>query len=92
MNIEKAKTMVNTILDLNETDEKFTYAPKVTFHDSGIIVSCMVHNRRTGEGKYVQDFRGDIFHCINDARDALIANEKKFIEQRKAELEKELEK
>ncbi len=91
MNIKETKAMVNEILDLN-VDERFTYAPEITFHDSGTIVSCMVCNKRTGEVKYIQDFRGDIFHRIYDARNALIVNESAFIEAKKVELEAELNK
>ena len=93
MTITETKAMVNIILDLNETDNKFTFAPGVSmYQDGSIIVSCMIHSKRTGEAKNVQNYKGDIFQRIYEARNAMIVNEKKFIEQRKAELEKELEK
>lgn len=92
MKITETKAMVATILDLNEKDA-FTYAPCVhIYQDHGIIVSCMIHSKRTGEARNVQNFQGDMFQRIDEARNAMIVNEKKFIEQRKAELEKELEK
>ena len=91
MTIQETKAMVSTILDLNESDDKFTYTPGMFFHDGGIIVSCMVHNKKSGEGKYVQNFRGDIFQRIDDAKNDLIVNADAFIEKRKSELTKELE-
>ncbi len=92
MTIKKTKTMVNAILELNEIDDKFTYAPGVTIYDGGIIVSCMIHSRRTGEAKNVQDYKGDIFHRIDEARNYLITSEAKYIESKKIELEEELKK
>ena len=93
MTITETKTMVNAILDLNETDNKFTFAPGVSmYQDGSIIVSCMIHSKSTGEAKNVKDFKGDIFRRIDEARNAMIVNRKKFIKQRRAELEKELEK
>lgn len=93
MTITETKTMVNAILDLNETDNKFTFAPGVSMYQNGsIIVSCMIHSKRTGEAKNVQNYKGDIFQRIDEARNALIENEATFLEQRRAELEKELEK
>ncbi len=91
MNIKETKAMVNAIIDLNE-DDKFPYAPWVTFCTSGIIVSCRIHSKRTGEAKSVQNFRGDMFHRIDDARNDLITSEAKYIESKKIELEAELEK
>ncbi len=92
MTIQETKAMVNTILDLNESDDKFTYAPWVTFCTSGIIVSCRIHSKRTGEAKSVQNFRGDILQRIDEARNDLITSEAKYIESKKIELEAELEK
>ena len=92
MTIKEIKTMVNTILDLNESDDKFTYAPWVCFGTSGIIVSCMIHSRRTGEAKNVQDYKGDIFHRIDEARNEMIVSADTFIAQKKADLEAELKK
>ena len=92
MNIKETKTMVNAILDLNESDDKFTYTPGMFFHDGGIIVSCMVHNKKSGEGKYVQNFRGDILHRIEDVRNILIVSEAKYIESKKFELTEALKK
>ncbi len=91
MNIKETKAMVNAILDLNE-DDKFTYAPWVTFCTSGIIVSCRIHSKRTGEAKSVQNFRGDIFQRIDEARNEMIVSADTFIAQKKAELEAELKK
>ena len=93
MTIKETKAMVSTILDLNESDDKFTYAPGVTIcHDEHIIVSCMIKSRRTGEAKHVQNFRGDVLQRIDEARNDLITSEAKYIESKKIELEAELEK
>jgi len=93
MNIKETKTMVNTILDLNESDDKFTYAPWVSIYQEGhIIVACSIQSKRTGEAKHVQDFNGDIFQRIDDARNDLITSEAKYIESKKIELEEELKK
>ena len=92
MNIKETKAMVNAILDLNE-DDKFTYAPWVSIYTDGhIIVSCMIKSKRTGEAKSVQNFRGDIFARLDDARNEMIVNADTFIAQKKAELEAELKK
>ena len=93
MTIQETKAMVNAILDLNESDDKFTYAPWVSiYQDGNIIVSCMMKSKRTGENKNVQNFRGDMFDRIDEARNEIITNETKFIESKKIELEAELEK
>ena len=93
MTIKETKTMVNAILDLNESDDKFSYAPCVYIYDmEKIIVSCMIHSKRTGENKSVQNFRGDIFQRIDEARNDLITSEAKYIESKKIELEEELKK
>ena len=93
MTTKEVKKMVNTILDLNESDDKFTYAPWVTIcPDEHIIVSCMIQSRRTGEAKHVQNFRGDVFSRIDEARNEMIVSADTFIAQKKADLEAELKK
>ena len=92
MTIKETKAMVAAILDLNESDDKFSYAPWVCFCTVGIIVSCSIHSKRTGENKNVQNFRGDILQRIDEARNDLITSEAKYIESKKVELEAELEK
>ena len=92
MTIKETKAMVAAILDLNESDNRFTYAPWVCFCTVGIIVSCSIHSKRTGEAKHVQNFNGDIFHRIDEARNEMIVSADTFIAQKKAELEEELKK
>ncbi len=93
MTIQETKAMVNTILDLNESDDKFTYAPWVSIYPDGhIIVSCMIKSRRTGEAKSVQNFRGDMFARLDEVRNEMIVSADTFIAQKKAELEAELKK
>ena len=93
MTIKETKAMVVAILDLNESDDKFSYAPCVHIYDmEKIIVSCMIKSKKTGEAKYVQDFNGDIFHRIDESRNYLITSEAKYIESKKVELTEALNK
>ena len=93
MTIQETKAMVSAILDLNESDDKFTYAPWVGIYPDGhIIVSCSICNQHTEEAKSVQNFKGDMFDRIDDARNDLITSEAKYIESKKAELMEALNK
>lgn len=73
MTTKEVKKMVNKIIDMNDTDTRFVYSPGATYYQDGfVIVDCTVKSRKTGEIRCVQDYKGDIFYRIDDARNELI--------------------
>jgi hypothetical protein len=73
MTTKEVKKMVNKIIDMNDTDLKFLYSPGVTYYtDEFVIIDCTVKSRKTGDIRCVQDYKGNIFDLIDDARNELI--------------------
>ena len=73
MTTKEVKKMVNTIIDMNDTDTRFVYSPGATYYPDGFdIVDCTVKSRKTGDIRCVQDYKGNIFDRIDDARNELI--------------------
>ena len=75
MTTKEVKKMVNTIIDMNDTDTRFAYSAGATYYpDGSVIVDCTVKSRKTGDTRCVQDYKGDIFERIDDARNELIVS------------------
>ena len=75
MTTKEVKKMVNTIIDMNDTDTRFAYSAGATYYQDGsVIVDCTVKSRKTGDTRCVQDYKGDIFERIDEARNELIVS------------------
>lgn len=76
MTTKEVKKMVNTIIDMNDTDTRFVYsAGTIYYQDGSVIVTCTVKSRKTGDIRCVQDYKGDIFERIDKAMNDLITSE-----------------
>lgn len=75
MTTKEVKKMVNKIIDMNDTDTRFVYSAGTIYYQDGfVIVTCTVKSRKTGDIRCVQDYKGNIFDRIDDARNELIVS------------------